>query len=940
MVNLVACAFDPLFSRLDYTTINLATRFWADVRLVFRNSVKPLRESPRVKATPSCQSKTNGFRGATFQRTYSSGRFTLTPHDRSWEEEALQDVMLSQQQDFSASLKEERGVSIHDQSLRTASPLHSFAPNHSTPRFDWRRRAPSRAPSRSHGHRFSRDGTDEQTHVKRVVPQQLEIEPGGRFYHEVKAYEDRFLPLLEAEQAEEEKEMRERLAKWPIKKLCNRGYCITGMSAFWLESKFGHIAAFGLGPGVALPDHKFEGGTTVLVTRVDPLKEKPILGRVLSRTSTQLRISFQRLFDLEDQPWRLDLGQSSIAYERMCQAVTRLHHDPRIILEDNSNPESELVLLGTHLRDVILNSFSPSDGVYEPKPFQAADDASYTAHDTLDHPAQIGAEHGGVFGDDMRIKSWARRHSHVNPVRVEGDPELHGLNATQIRAIAMMVGERITLIHGPPGTGKSKTIIEAVRLLKADFEVPVPILVCTYTNMALDHIVEGLVGRGLKPLRVGLDAKVRPALKDYVLEAYLNRHPRRNDLERLVREEMRSQEKTQLLEKKIGEASNNPNRVASLRKILANMDRQFWAVKAKVFKLRQEMITDVLKEADVICTTCIGAASSELRNIDFPVVFLDEASMATEPASLIPLMKGSQHVVLIGDHKQLPPVIRSREAQIRGLNISLFERLTEEGVVPSIMLDMQYRMHPEISRFPSSEFYARSLKDGTVDSGGNVLAQLHPPVSEHLVVNALTGDKPSVVFLDHDGLEATKDRSKINVTDAAIVCAVLEDLLCRNENLRGKDIGVISPYIAQISLLNYLLNVDPDHRDRFRKALGSSRAEELAQIEVKTVNGFEGRQKEVVLFSTVRNNAAGTLGFLADRRRLNVGLTRARRGLFVIGGLATLRAGSSARGAVSWKHYADFLAGARLVRPLKGDMLRQVLDGSGSRESTGEGLSV
>lgn len=137
-------------------------------------------------------------------------------------------------------------------------------------------------------------------------------------------------------------------------------------------------------------------------------------------------------------------------------------------------------------------------------------------------------------------------------------------------------------------------------VIQADFEVPVPILVCTYTNMALDHIVEGLVGRGLKPLRVGLDAKVRPALKDYVLGAYLDRHPRRNDLERLVREEMRSQEKTQLLEKKIGEASNSSSHIANLRTILANVDRQFWVVKAKVFRLRQEMITDVLKEADVV----------------------------------------------------------------------------------------------------------------------------------------------------------------------------------------------------------------------------------------------------------------------------------------------------------------------------------------------------
>lgn len=137
-------------------------------------------------------------------------------------------------------------------------------------------------------------------------------------------------------------------------------------------------------------------------------------------------------------------------------------------------------------------------------------------------------------------------------------------------------------------------------VIQADFEVPVPILVCTYTNMALDHIVEGLVERGLKPLRVGLDAKVRPALKNYVLEAYLDRHPRRNDLERLVREETRLQEKAQLLRKKIGEPSNSRSRVAELRTILANVDRQFWVVKARVYRLRQEMITDVLKEADVV----------------------------------------------------------------------------------------------------------------------------------------------------------------------------------------------------------------------------------------------------------------------------------------------------------------------------------------------------
>ena len=137
-------------------------------------------------------------------------------------------------------------------------------------------------------------------------------------------------------------------------------------------------------------------------------------------------------------------------------------------------------------------------------------------------------------------------------------------------------------------------------VIQADFEVPMPILVCTYTNMALDHIVEGLIGRGLKPLRVGLDAKVQPALKDYGLEANLDRHPRRNDLDRLVCEETKLQEKARLLEKNIGEKSNKRSRLASLRTILANVNRQLWVANAKVFKLRQEMITDVLKQADVV----------------------------------------------------------------------------------------------------------------------------------------------------------------------------------------------------------------------------------------------------------------------------------------------------------------------------------------------------
>jgi superfamily I DNA and/or RNA helicase len=167
---------------------------------------------------------------------------------------------------------------------------------------------------------------------------------------------------------------------------------------------------------------------------------------------------------------------------------------------------------------------------------------------------------------------------------------------------------------------------------------------------------------------------------------------------------------------------------------------------------------------------------------DFPIVFLDEASMSTEPASLIPLMKGSRHVALIGDHKQLPPVIISREAQAKGFGISLFERLTEEGRTPSLMLDVQYRMHPAISRFPASEFYNYSLRDGTVDKAGNVSPLLLPPRASSLQDGpGLIPRAPPVVFLDHAGAESFKDRSSVNHNEARIVCSLVEDLLLNNE---------------------------------------------------------------------------------------------------------------------------------------------------------------
>ena len=152
------------------------------------------------------------------------------------------------------------------------------------------------------------------------------------------------------------------------------------------------------------------------------------------------------------------------------------------------------------------------------------------------------------------------------------------------------------------------------------------------------------------------------------------------------------------------------------------------------------------------------------------------------------------------------------------------------------------------------------------------------------------------------------------------------------QTMRGSDIGIIAPYIAQISLLTRLFTIEPKHRKRFESVLGQQRAMDLLDVEIKTVDGFEGREKDVIIFSTVRNNSSGHIGFLADRRRLNVGLTRAKRGLFIVGSINTLKQGKAGglkgRGADAWKRYADFLREEKLIVTLEGEKLRRMLYGN------------
>ncbi|KAF5376100.1 hypothetical protein D9615_007758 [Tricholomella constricta] len=844
-------------------------------------------------------------------------------------------------------------------------PLHPYDPNQPNERFDWRLRASSRM--RKLPAQVSQPVKRRQ-YIRRKQPPVNKIVQGEEFYDAVKNYEDRFIKLLAAEQADAEAVLQERLSSWTLDRLKEEGYCLTELSAYWLqENQFGRpVASFALGPGLALPDHRFENGTQVLVSRIDPLLENDnvIKGSVISSTSSHIKVSFSDMVDIDEGQWRLDVGRSNIIYDRMREAVDHMHHDPQVF-EEATGADPQPFLLGTHLRDVLLRTFEPSDEPHEHVAVQAPDEVAYLPEGVLKHAGRPvpGASQLGAFKDDMRIQSWARRYAEPDPVVVEGDPVLEGLNDTQRRAVATMIGQRISLVQGPPGTGKTKTIIETVKLLKVHFEVPHPILVCTYTNVAVDNLVEGLVSSGVKALRVGSGSNVRSTLIQHTLDHKLSIHHLAPILLNVINDEKKVIYQLDDLKSRLAVVEKQKTSIrvqqkaAKMTRALLAMEASLGALKSRKYAMRQEMLRDVLSAADVICTTCITSACTALKVTDFPVVFLDEASMSTEPASLIPIMKGSRHIALIGDHKQLPPIITSPEAQALGLGLSLFERLTQEGdhtiygdepfdkryhaVVPSIMLDTQYRMHPAISRFPSSEFYNHALQDGTVDDDGNAHSRLSPPASQHLQADTTTGNRPSVIFIDHAGAESMKERSRVNLNEAHIVASIVEDLLLNNPQLLGRDIGIIAPYVAQISLMTRLFNRDTKYRQRFRDVLGDQRAMQLANVEIKTVDGFEGREKEVIIFSTVRNNAGGYIGFLADRRRLNVGLTRARRGLFVVGNLTTLETGKRTKrekegvvgagvgkGADSWRRYAKFLAEHRLVVKLEGETLGQALYGN------------
>lgn len=432
------------------------------------------------------------------------------------------------------------------------------------------------------------------------------------------------------------------------------------------------------------------------------------------------------------------------------------------------------------------------------------------------------------------------------------------LNKSQNQALALVSSAKdISLIHGPPGTGKTTTLIEAIeQTLRNESQV----LACAPSNTAVDLLTAKLLEKDLKVIRIGHPARVSDDILSVTLDAQIKSHDNYPILKKL-REEAQ-QKRTKALKYK---RSFGPEDRAQRRQLLQEVKEMFREAR----ELEARMVDHIFQKAQVILSTLVGASNYILRKRFFSTLFIDEAAQALEGACWIPIQR-AKRVVLAGDHCQLPPTILSIEAAKNGLNRTLFEKAIASQKQASQILQTQYRMHEQIMGFSNQQFYHNQLI-------------AHDSVKSEILGEDAFLSTP-VDWIDTAGCGYTEEQnpetlSYSNPEEANLLLKYLSkviEALKQENNLMPErlTIGVISPYREQVKYLN-------------RSLSHFSELSELS-IDVHTVDGFQGQERDLICISLVRCNDMGNIGFLADTRRMNVAMTRAKKKLIMIGDSATL----------------------------------------------------
>lgn len=489
------------------------------------------------------------------------------------------------------------------------------------------------------------------------------------------------------------------------------------------------------------------------------------------------------------------------------------------------NEEVSLELRGNQNAPIDVNNGFSVDFVWKSTSFDRMQAAMKTF--AVDETSVSGYIYHRLLGHDIEPQM-IRPHS-IKRFSAPGLPEL---NPSQISAVKNVLQRSLTLIQGPPGTGKTVTSASVVyQLAKQNLS---QVLVCAPSNVAVDQLTEKIHATGLKVVR--LCAKSREAVSSPV--EFLTLHYQVRHLEIAGKTELH---KLQQLKDEQGELSSSD-------------EKRYKSLKRAAEK-------EILQNADVICCTCVGAGDPRLAHFRFRHVLIDESTQATEPECLIPLVLGAKQVVLVGDHCQLGPVIMCKKAAKAGLTQSLFERLVLLGVKP-IRLQVQYRMHPCLSEFPSNAFY-----EGTLQNGVTIDERIYKGI------DFPWPDKNNPMFfyncVGQEEISAS-GTSYLNRTEANNCEKIVTHFL--KSGITPFQIGIITPYEGQRAyIVAYMQRSGTLHYDLYK------------DIEVASVDSFQGREKDFIILSCVRSNDHQGIGFLNDPRRLNVALTRARFGLVILG---------------------------------------------------------
>ena len=578
-------------------------------------------------------------------------------------------------------------------------------------------------------------------------------------------------------------------------------------------------------PGEQLPENEISGGDLVVISKKDPLRDDNPTGTVVQKTNYSLTVAFDR------KPAGFVFGKG--------------------------------LRCDLHVNDIT-------------------------------YQRQLSALMQVVQSGNERLRQLRDKvlgHADVGTDKMEDSLTLldEKLNPSQREAVLRALNSRdFYLIHGPPGTGKTVTCVEAARQLVRKGE---KVLCAADSNTAVDNLVQRLAESGEKVVRVGHPARVTPILRKHTLDELVQKNEKyqksrnlRAEAQQLLDEQEQATHPggrwrrgmsdamiKSLAEKGKGSRGVPPDKIREMVRWL-QLQQQIDRLFSRIDHLEEEAVQEILSRSDIVCATNSGCGSELLAGQKFDTVIIDEATQATEPSCWIPITL-SDRVIMAGDHRQLPPTVLSSKAQ--GLRRTFFELLMDiYGEKICSVLEIQYRMNECIMQFSNREFY-----DGVLQADSSVarhtlddlLRTTETEVEQKdWVMEAVEPDEPAV-FLDTKNADAEErtrggSTSKENPSEAEIAHSLTIELV--NMGVEPRDIALIAPYDDQVDRLD--------------------RKIENEEIEVDTVDGFQGREKEVVVLSLVRSNSQGDIGFLKDVRRLNVSLTRAKRKLIIIGDSSTV----------------------------------------------------